>query len=159
MPASNTQLMAWLIALPALVCAVGLPLYESSDAAEPPAMPTTFVQALGTRSVEQAYVFIRQGQNPNTLIRFRDDIRTGGQEVLVSPLMIALAGSDDNTAMMLLSFGASMDYAPNRRAVCLAREMGMDDIADLLLSTGRPGPEVDCPPPSGTEYPLLTYVE
>jgi hypothetical protein len=73
--------------------------------------------------------------------------------------MIALAGSDDNTAMMLLSFGASMDYAPNRRAVCLAREMGMGSIADLLLSTGGPESEVDCPPPSGAEYPLLTYVQ
>jgi hypothetical protein len=93
------------------------------------------------------------------LIRFRDDVRTDGQDVLVSPLMIALAGSDDNTVMMLLSFGASVEYAPNRRAVCLAREMGMDNIADLLLSTGRPESEVDCPSPSGTGFPLLRYVE
>jgi hypothetical protein len=50
--------MAWLIAMPALACAVGLPLYESSDAGEPPVMPTTFIQALDARNVEQAYVFI-----------------------------------------------------------------------------------------------------
>jgi hypothetical protein len=156
MPASRTRIMAWLIAMPALVCAVGLPLYESSDAAQPPAMSTTFVQALGDRSVEQAYVFIRQGQDPNTLIRFRDDFRTGGQEVLVSPLMLAVAGSDDNTASMLLSFGASMDYAPNRHVVCLAREMGMESFVDVQLSTES---EVDCPPPSGAEYPLLAYVD
>jgi hypothetical protein len=70
--------------------------------------------------------------------------------------MLAVAGSDDNTASMLLSFGASMDYAPNRHVVCLAREMGMESFVDVQLSTES---EVDCPPPSGAEYPLLAYVD
>ena len=159
MPARNTQLMAWLIAMPALVCAVGLPVYETSDAARPPALPTTFAEALDARSVEQAYVFIRRGQDPDTLIRLRDDSRTGGREVLASPLMIALAGSDDNTVMMLLSFGASLNYPPSRRAACLAREMGMGFVAEVLENASGQQPEVDCPPPSGTGFPLLSYVE
>ncbi|MDA1185861.1 MAG: hypothetical protein O2930_14605 [Acidobacteria bacterium] len=156
MPAGNTRILAWLIAMPALLCAVGLPLYESSDVAQPPAMADTFVEALDDRNVEHAYLFIRQGQDPNTLVRFRDDVRTGGREVQVSPLMLAVAGSDDNTAAMLLSFGARMDYPPNRYVVCLAREMGMDGFVDSQMSTAS---EVECPPPSGAEFPLLAYVD
>lgn len=156
MPAGNTRILAWLIAMPALLCAVGLPLYESSDAAQPTVRATTFAEALDDRNVEEAFLFIRRGQDPNTLIRFRDDSRTGGREVQVSPLMLAVAGSDDNTAAMLLSFGASMDYPPNRHVVCLAREMGMGSLVELQLSTE---PEVDCPLPSGAEFPLLAYVD
>jgi len=159
MPANNSRVMAWLIALPALVCAIGLPLYESSDAARPTAMAATFVEALDDRNVEQAYLFIRRGQDPNTLVRFRDDVRTGGQEVQVSPLMLAVAGSDDNTVSMLLSFGARLDDAPNRHVVCLARDMGMGRLVALLQEAAGPESESECPPPSGAEFPLLAYVD
>ena len=156
MSGRDTQLLAWLIGMPALVCAVGLPLFESSEAARPPAMAATFVEALADRNVEHAYVFIRQGHDPNALIRFRDDVRTGGEEVQVSPLMLAVAGSDDNTAAMLLSFGARTDDVRNRHVACLARDMGMAGFVDLQLGTGS---DADCPAPTGAEHPLLAYVD
>jgi hypothetical protein len=79
---------------------------------------------------------------------------------MISPLMLAVSSNKENTVMMLLSFGARMDLPQNELASCLARRLGYDDLAAMILRDGRPAREVSCPePPPAATAPLLAYVK
>ena len=158
------HVVAMLIAAPVVIAALGLSAIEAGQAMRPPSQryralpPGSFADVLRHNGVEQAYAFIRAGTDPNAPIAFRDPEITGGREVSASPLMVAVATKNENAVMMLLSFGARMELPGNRQAVCLARRLEYDDIADLILRDGGPAASADqCPEPP-SEPPLLAFV-
>jgi len=110
--------------------------------------------------VEDAYAFVSKGTDPNAPVPFSDAELTSSRPVMISPLMLAVSSNKENTVMMLLSFGARMDLPQNELASCLARRLGYDDLAAMILRDGRPAREVSCPePPPAATAPLLAYVK
>ena len=160
------HLVAMLIAAPVVIAAVGLSAIEAGRFMRPPSprygeQPAgSLAYALRHNGVEQSYAFIRAGADPNAPIVFRDPEITGDREVSISPLLVAVAVKNENAVMMLLSFGARMELPGNRQAVCLARRLGYDDIADIILRDGGPAATADaCPEPhASSEPPLLAFV-
>ncbi len=92
----RTHLVAWLIAAPPILGAIVLIAVDSSHDERP--LTGTFAEAIMARDVEWAYAFIRAGQDPNDRIAFRNPELTGDRDVMVSPLLLAVArtrGHDD----------------------------------------------------------------
>lgn len=162
----RAHLVTWLMAAPALVGALGLAAIEGGGLMRP-ASPLTapppgrsFADTLRNGSVEEAYAHVKAGQDPNAPLPFRDPDLTAGREVMVTPLLVAVAAGQANTVMMLLSFGADLDAPGNARAACLADRLGHDDIAAGIRRNGRPLVDVPCdtrPPESGPR--LLSFLD
>ena len=155
--------LAWLLAAPAVVGALWIASTElrGSDAASS-SMPAfeSIAEAIRHGEVEDAYAFVSAGTDPNATVPFSDAELTASYRVMVSPLMLAVASNKENTAMMLLSFGARMDLPQNELASCLATRLGYGDLAAMILRDGRPAREVRCPePPPDAAAPLLAYVK
>ena len=127
------------------------------------AATTTFdslAAAIQHGQVEDAYAFISTGTDPNAPIPFSDPQLTADQQVNVSPLMLAVATNNDNTVMMLLSFGARVDLPQNAMALCLARQLGHDSIAGMILRDVTPTPRITCPQAQvDSPGPLLAFVK
>lgn len=157
--------MACLIATPAIAGALVIGAIESgllrpapSDDDEPPA--ASLATAIVEGQVERAYAFIRAGQDPNQPIEFQHPDLTGDRQVMVSPLLLAVASHSDNAVSMLLSVGVRRDLANNRFAACLATQLGYEDIVQILVRDDGPASKVECPQPE-REFvpPLLAFVE
>jgi len=120
----------------------------------------SLADAIADGDVERAYAFIRAGQDPNATIPFSHPDLTGDRQVMVSPLLLAVATHRDNVVSMLLSFGARLDLPQNKFAVCLAQQTGDKQIAEILMKLGGPAAKVECPAPKpGLLAPLLAFVE
>jgi len=148
------RVVALCIAAPAIAAAVLLPMVEGYRGlrpaaplfGDPPAQ--TIVEAIqrGNQGVEEAYRFIAAGQDPNRPILVNDPSLTGGRDVMVSPLMLAVATRNRNVVQMLMSFGARLDVPQNSGAICLARSLHNDAIVSILDSGDGAGAE--CSPQS-----------
>lgn len=149
-PPDRISLVALLIAAPAVVAALAVsalegyrlvrpdaPLFASQPAAS---LADAIIQR---RGVEEAYAFIRAGQDPNIPIAVQDPDLTGGRVTMVSPMMLAVAAHNANAVLMLLSFGARMDLPQNRLALCLANELADEEISGILARTVDT--PADCP--------------
>ena len=164
---SRRNLPGMFVAAPAVILAAGLVLFEglawvgpstprASDVSE-----ASFVEALRQGDMEQAFAFIRAGHDPNVPVTFRDQVLTGGRDIRIAPLLIAVAFNRDDSVAMLMGYGARLDAPGNRFAACLATRMEHEEIAAAI--TRDSGPAVsrptcpDFPPPS--DAPLLAYVE
>lgn len=157
---ARARLVSWLIAAPALAAAVGLAVIEVGGIMRPPARVGTvgtFVDALRDGSPERAYAFVRAGHDPNEPIAFRDSALTGGLEVNVSPMLLAVASNNENVVLMLLGYGVRMELPANRRAACLATRLGRDDLADTIARYGGAVPDVPCPELPVPPQPLLPH--
>jgi hypothetical protein len=119
----------------------------------------SLADAIRNGEPEPVYAEIHAGANPNTPIAFSHPDLTGDREVMVAPMAAAVARHSDNAVMTLMSFGARMDLPRNRNAVCLARRLGYDDIAAMIVRDGRMTGEISCAAPSNTKYPLLDFAE
>jgi hypothetical protein len=117
----------------------------------------SLAEAIQHREVEQAYAFVRAGQNPNELVSFRDSTLTGDRTVKISPLMLAAATHSDNALMMLLAFGAEPSLPQNRFALCVAKQFGDGDIVRILTRDGHLDAAVQCPATTA-QAPLLAFV-
>ena len=144
--------MAALIALPAIAAAVGLGGVEAYRLAAPDAplfgdpQSRSLADAITRgRSVEAAYPFIRDGQDPNALIAIDDEDYTGGGELSVSPLVAAIASRDSNIVQMLLNFGARVDLPQSRGAWCFARALGDETMQNVLAAAGADTDFSRCP--------------
>jgi hypothetical protein len=154
--------MAALIALPAIVAALGVTAIEIYRVVDPEAPlfgeppSRTIVEAIARgRGVEQVYAFVRVGQDPNERVTVRDSDYTGRDPIQVSPLLLAVASRDANVVQMLLDHGARLDLPQNARAWCLARDIGADEAADVLLAHGA---SQVCPAPApGAATPLVGW--
>ncbi len=155
---ARARLVSWLIAAPAVVAAIGLAVIEGAGIMRPPARLATvgsFADAIREGSPARAYGFVRAGHDPNAPIAFRDQALTGGRDVLVSPILLAVASNNENVVLMLLGFGVRMELPANRHAACLARRLGRDGLADTITRVGGSLPEVPCPELPASPQPLL----
>jgi hypothetical protein len=122
----------------------------------------SFAAALRSGDYEQAFEYLRDsGSDPNRPIPFRDTELTGNREILVTPLLIAVATRVDNTVRMLMTAGVRIDAPGNRFALCLANQLGDTTIAGVITHDGGPAAKtVTCPaaPPS-PQARLLAFVE
>lgn len=155
------HLLAVLMAAPAIVTALGVSALDAWRFQRPDSplfvTPTadSLADAIAHDDVRRAYEFIRAGQDPNDPIAVRHPVLTGGGTVHVSPLLWAVATQSREAVLMLLGFGARVDAIAARRAVCLAEQLGRDDIAEVLeLHAGHSSPE-PCPKPTAGEAALL----
>lgn len=155
------HLLAALMAAPAIVTALGLSALDAWRFHQPssplfvtPALES-LADAIANDDVRRAYEFIRAGQDPNGPIAARHPVLAGGRRVHVSPLLWAVATQSRESVLMLFGFGARMDATAARRAVCLAEQLGRDDIAEVLeLHSGHSSPE-PCPKQTAGEAALL----
>lgn len=161
-PADPTRIAAILLAAPALLLAAFLAWSEVwSPDALPVVFTTSFTEALRDDTMEIAFEHIRHGRDPNAPAAYRDERLTGGEELMLTPLIIAVGRGQGDTVSMLLSSGARLDIPGSRYAVCLARRLGHTRIAGVLLENGGPGAaEEVCPSaPHDDDAPLRAYVE
>jgi hypothetical protein len=163
---TRRTLIAAAIAVPAVVAAIGLTAIEAYRAVRPTAplfgvAPASLADAItGGYGVEYAYRFIRSGQDPDEPIVVDDPDYTDGRMVNVSPLMLAIAARDENTALMLLNVGARLDLPQNRWAWCLAQEVGTQALRGIIDRYGGADLPRTCPDrPSGAGSPLLRWLD
>ena len=116
----------------------------------------SFADAIERNDVDQAYAFIRAGQDPNQPIGVSNPVLTGGRRVLVSPLLWAVATGRRDALLMLLGYGARLDAAIGAEALCLAEALGDGTTAALLQ---RHGARLDerCENRRRTDPPLLGF--
>jgi hypothetical protein len=135
---------------------MGQPASRSENASE-----ASFVEALWAGDLEGAFAYIRAGHDPNMPVAFRQQELTGGRDIMVAPLLIAVANNRDDSVAMLMSVGARLDAPGNRFAVCLANRLGHEDIARLIIRDGGPtASNGTCPAIAASpEAPLRAYVE
>jgi hypothetical protein len=125
----------------------------------PPAGPgTAFVyslaDAIARDDVQQAYGFLREGQDPNEPIAVEHQVLTGGRTLPVLPLTWAVATDSRQAVMMLLGHGATAEP----RAVCLAETLGREEMVEILRRYGPPLSSGNCPVAQPGELPMLSYV-
>jgi len=154
------------MAVPVLLVALTVVSIEATRWLRPrsplfrPPVVLSLADAIATDDVQAAYEFLRAGQDPNELVGVSDPSLTDGRQVLVSPLVWAVAKQSTNSVLMLLGHGARMDRAEDRAASCLADSLGNGDIANALRS--RPGAVAheQCPKTTADAgAPLLLFVE
>ena len=140
--------LALMMMAPALVTAVALNVVEIWRLLRPRSELFTapfvysLAEAIERHDLDQAYAFIRAGQDPNQPIA----VVTGGRSALMPPLRWAITIQNRDAVLMLLGFGARVD----ENARCLAEEIGNADIVRLLEMHGPAGLTVTCPPPPRT---------
>ncbi len=162
---SRLHLVASLLAAPAVISALAIGASHARDLVRPEPSRYSdpvgeFADAITKGGVEDAYAFVRAGTDPNTPIAFRDPGLTGGRQIMISPLLLAVAAHNENVVMMLLSFGARMDLPANARAACLANRLGDRTIAEMIVRDARPAPDVTCPDVTpDPAAPLLAFVQ
>jgi hypothetical protein len=165
-PLTPTRLRPWTavaMASPAIVAASWLTWVEITR--DPPhAKPdtgSTLSSAIQDDDIVRAFAHIRSGEDPNAPVAYRHERLTGGREIMVTPLVAAIAHSRDDSVKMLMSSGARLDVPGSRFAVCLAKRLGHDRIvATLVRYGGAAATEAPCPEqvPSA-EAPLEAYVD
>lgn len=134
----RASLLALLIAAPAVLNAMAISALQGWQWYQPEsplfAAPrvTSLADAIARDDVQQAYEFIRGGQDPNGLIEVADPVLTGGRRVMAPPMLWAVAMRSDRSVLLLFGVGARINEQAERRAVCLAERLGQDDIARLL---------------------------
>lgn len=148
----------WMLA-PAVLGAIVLALLETGvvfPARNPiTSVPDveTFADTIVRHGVEQAYAHIRAGRNPNEPVPFRDPRLTGGQELRLTPLAIALAARNENTALMLLSYGTDLTLPEQAGIACLADWVDLPGVAKVIRATQ--GRDATCPPKPDRDTPLV----
>jgi hypothetical protein len=154
------------MALPTIVTALGMGAIEAWRFREPgsPLFVTPFAYSLADAIAEddlpRAYAFIRAGQNPNDPIAASHPVLTEGRQVLVSPLLWAVAAQKSNAVLMLLGYGARLDGVTGDRAVCLAERLGDTKIAGALRRFGgHRTAAAPCQPQTARGAPLLDMLE
>ena len=165
MSSRRATLLALLIAAPAVLNALTIGALEGWRSYRPDsplfAAPrvSSLADAIASDDVQQAYEFIRGGQDPNGLIEAADPVLTGGRRVMVTPLLWAVAMRSDRSVLMLFGVGARIDAEDEHRAVCLAQRLSQDDIARLLERHGGHASTGSCTNQHVSEAALLDALE
>jgi hypothetical protein len=151
-PDRRRRLLASVMTVPAFLAALGMCAVESWRLVRPQsslfAAPFVYslADAIERNDVEHAHAFLRAGQDPNRPIAVRHAVLTGGQSVLVPPLVWAVETGSRETLLMLLGFGARVDPTNPDNALCAAEALGSKELARLLTVYGS----AICPPPPPT---------
>ncbi len=158
------RVLAWLMAVPTVMTALGMSALEGWRFARPlsPLFVTprvdSLADAIAIDDVMQAYGFIRSGKDPNGLISARHAVLTGGRWVRVSPVLWAVGTASRQSLPMLLAFGAHFDPNTQRRAICLARYLGYEDIQRSLEPFGELPSTEPCPRQETREATVLALL-
>ena len=163
-PASHASRWAWTavpMAAPAVATACWLAWVEITRDPPRTTPELSLAEAIQQDQIETAWEHIRAGRDPNAPVAYRHERLTGGREIMLAPLLIAVAHARDDTVKALMSSGARLDAPGGRFAVCLAKRMEFERVAATLIRYGgaETGPTT-CPdraPPK--ESPLSAYVE
>jgi hypothetical protein len=108
--------------------------------------------------VEDAYAFIRAGQDPNELLTIDNPDYTGGGSIMVSPLILAVAAGNGSVVQMLIDFGARPELPQNRLAGCLAQELGQAEMLTIIATYVGENTQMTCPERSSNDpRPLLRW--
>jgi hypothetical protein len=157
------HLLAALILAPAAAAALALTVAEVNNgvrrARRPSATALPLADAMAEGDLRSAYAAIAGGLSPNDPIpAYRPDL-TGESAMLVSPVLWAVALQNRDAVLMLLSHGARLSDQDRRRAACLARELGNDDIARAIAEYGGGTAEPpDCAvDPADVRPPLVRW--
>ena len=119
----------------------------------------SLAEAIANDDTPQAYDFIRDGQDPNGFIAARDPVLTGGRDLLISPLVWAVATQREQSVLMLLGFGARAERPMDRKAACLAERLGNARLASVLRTYSDQESMAACPDvPPGTA-PLVAITQ
>jgi hypothetical protein len=154
-----------MMAAPALFAALGVCAVEGWRVLQPQAAlfaaPFVFslADAIERNDVDQAYAFIRAGQDPNQPIAVRHPVLSGGRSILVSPIVWAVALQRREALLMLLGFGGQVGRAADGRAVCLAESLGNAEIVRVLVLNGSQPPGERCGSRTPGNAPLLDFAE
>ncbi len=153
--------LALLIGAPAIVVALGLTGIEAWRILRPrsslfaPPFAYSLAEAIATGNLQHAYQYIRSGQDPNALIAVRHPALTQGRWVLTTPLLWSVALGNVDIVKMLLGYGARLDRAADRQAICLAEALGHRDIVRVLSAHGAEPPDRICAAFNAEEPALL----
>lgn len=164
--ARRKKVVAALMGTPAIMAAVWLTGIEAYRVVQPESPVfrqeealTSLAQAITVCCrVEDAYAFIRAGQDPNEPIPIDDSDYTGNGPIMVSPLMLAVAAGNGTVVQMLINFGARPDLPQNRLAGCLARELGQAEMLTVIATYVGENAQMTCPERSSDDpRPLLRW--
>jgi len=117
----------------------------------------TLADAIASGDVHRAFALIRARQSANDLMPARHPAITDGRWVLVSPLVWSVAAQQKDMVLMLLGHGAHPVRAMDRQAVCLAQQLGNEDIARALRLYSD-APAQTCSGRVGDDAPLVTFL-
>lgn len=151
------------MALPAVITAMWVLSFELTLDAPfvVPEPGSTLADEVQNDDIVRGFVHLRAGEDPDAPVLFSNDKLTGGRELRLTPLIIAAAYGREDSVAMLMSSGAHLDAPGNRFAVCLARRMGYEGLAERMVEEAGPaGAPSTCPataPPD--EAPLSVYAE
>ena len=111
-----------------------------------PVADMPFADTLKYDHFERASQYIHAGTDPNAPVPYRDKVLTGGDEITLAPLLIAVANDRLDSVKMLMSTGLRLDAPANRYALCLAQRRGYESIAKLLtIELGDAAAAPPCP--------------
>jgi hypothetical protein len=148
------------VGVPAVIAALAIVAVEGWRLQRPqsPLFATPFVyslaEAIERNDIARAYGFIRAGQDANAPIPVRHPQLTNGREVLVSPLMWAVALDRPDALLMLLGAGARLDGPTADAGECLAQALGHDEVLRLLRLYRQSQAAGPCPAP-GSQSMIL----
>lgn len=160
------NVVAALIGTPAVLAAVWLTGIEGYRVVHPESSIFRREEALTSLAqaimvccrVEDAYAFIRAGQDPNEPLTIDDPDYTGGGSIMVSPLLLAVAAGNGSVVQMLINFGARPELPQNRMAGCLARELGQAEMLTIIATYVGEDAQMSCPERSSNDpRPLLRW--
>jgi hypothetical protein len=115
---------------------------------------STLTREILANDVERAFSHIRAGQDPNAPVPFRDRELTGDRELMVTPLMIAVAHRRSDSVAMLVSSGARVDAPGNRYLRCVAWHVDYDGLRTRAASDGT---DTTCPQVAPSEKGWLRH--
>jgi len=118
-------------------------------------LPDDLEAAIDDTDLSRAHAAIRAGADPNGLVNFRHSDLTGGQTVLLSPLVIAAAKGDENMVRMLLAHGVRLDDPVNALAPCVAAALHRHSVRVVLSLWTMRAVEKACPLLDADEPPLV----
>jgi hypothetical protein len=160
----RTAVLALLLGLPTLFTAAFVVGIEGARSMHPEsplfAPPTreTLADAIAADDALAAFAFIKAGQDPDALLAVRDRKWTGDRRVLVSPLVWAVANDSHNSVLTLLTAGAQLPHAQDRRAACFAEALGHAEMARSLRAYASIQQPQPCPPMPPGIAPLAAVV-
>ena len=139
------------MAAPAIVAALALVAIEGwrLRAPESPLFATPFAyslaEAIERDDVARAFAYIRAGQDPNTPIPVRHPVLTDNRQVLLAPILWAVAADARQSVRMLIGYGARFDAPTARAAICIARTFDLPLMSDLLTASEPGQTAPSCP--------------
>jgi hypothetical protein len=160
----RTHIVALLIGVPTLISAVGVAAIEAWEFVRPDSAlfaappPVSLAETIASGDVLATYMLIRAGHDPNRPIVVQHPVFTDGRPVMMPPLVWAVATESNQIVSLLLNAGARLDETLGRRTVCLAAELGNDEIARLLESYGKAAGPLPCPQGDTTRTSIVSWL-